>query len=159
MRVDWGSNIVLYNTSGGVLLEHTNSSGEYLFNNIPAGSYILGFSNLPANYIFTSQDVGSNDRLDSDVNSEGRTSIFTIGNIENDLIYDAGIIQRETPTPSENNMTGDNNNTANSDINCECEPYKSSIASLNGYGLLILSILMSLLALFFRKGEKELNYI
>jgi hypothetical protein len=106
--------VVLYDSDGIGVVDRTitNSDGEYHLSNISSGSYILGFSNLPTGYIFTSQDVGDNDELDSDVDSSGRTDVFTIGNRQNNLIYDAGIISNTTT-----NNNGDNNSNSNNGNN------------------------------------------
>jgi len=199
--------VVLYDSAGINVINRTttNNNGEYYFNNVETGSYILGFSNLPTNYIFTLQDVGDNDELDSDVDSSGRTDTITIGSGQNNLIYDAGIVSNSNsdennssennnnnnnnennssvnnnnehnitiivPPPSENNITqneintttpnennsSEQNGTINQDSeDCECEPYKSTIPSLNNFGIFTIFLLMSFLALFTGgKGLKE----
>ncbi len=68
----------------------TDQTGSYSFANLAAGSYYLTFVN-PVGYGFTTQDAGSNDAVDSDVNSLGRTALFTIGTSQN-LTIDAGLI-------------------------------------------------------------------
>ncbi|SHO81616.1 hypothetical protein MNB_SV-15-163 [hydrothermal vent metagenome] len=74
----------------------TNSIGEYLFDDSydlkPNKSYSVEFSNLPASYFFTLQNIGS-DLLDSDVNATGKNVTPTgimYSNDEN-LTLDAGI--------------------------------------------------------------------
>ena len=156
--------VVLYDTIGNVIARTTtNSNGEYYFNNLSSGNYSLGFMNLPTNYIFTSQNVGNNDEIDSDADNTGRTDIFTIENIENILIYDAGIVLREdiidNNNSNENNTTTtntENNNNTIDDENCTCKKYDSSIPSLNIFGITMIIILMSSLTLLFIK-EEEFN--
>jgi len=80
----------------------------------------LGFSNLPTDYLFTSQDVGDNDTVDSDVDSSGRTETFTFGDDEQTtLVYDAGIMPSTNTTTSDTNVSSsdsdDNSSTESSD--------------------------------------------
>ena len=57
----------------------TDANGDYIFPNLPAGTYTLGFSNLPQGFSFGTQNVGANDNIDSDVNPiSGRTDIITL---------------------------------------------------------------------------------
>jgi hypothetical protein len=51
-----------------VATKTTNALGEYIFDNLDAGTYQVGFSNLPAGYTLTTKDVGTNDNVDSDGN-------------------------------------------------------------------------------------------
>ncbi|MFN0204079.1 MAG: SdrD B-like domain-containing protein, partial [Bacteroidia bacterium] len=46
----------------------TNNQGWYYFNNLPAGTYNLVFSNFPNGSTITLPNVGSNDTLNSDAN-------------------------------------------------------------------------------------------
>ncbi len=70
----------------------TNNAGNYYFDCVPPGTYILMFSNKPAGYQWTKKDWVNNDCKDSDVKSNGKTDPFTIqaGQPE-DLCFDAGI--------------------------------------------------------------------
>ncbi len=141
--------VVLYNNSGSVIKRTTtNSSGEYHFDNLSSDSYSLGFTNLPDNYIFTSQNMGDSDAKDSDVDSSGRTELFTIGNVENDLIYDAGIV------PNKNIVVTSTDNNHTVDADCDCEPYKSTIPSINSIGIVILLFIMGLVGSIFIKREE-----
>ncbi|MCH9740214.1 MAG: hypothetical protein K0U38_05180, partial [Epsilonproteobacteria bacterium] len=151
--------VVLYDNSGNVLERMTtNSSGEYQFANVAEGSYSLGFSNLPDNYIFTSHDVGTDDSKDSDANSVGRTELLTIENSSMD--YDAGIVVKEgstTPTPDDNGTTeiiGEDANHTHSD-DCECETYNSSsIPSMGQIGVAVLLLLTSIIGVLFFRNEE-----
>ncbi|MFN4111878.1 MAG: SdrD B-like domain-containing protein, partial [Ignavibacteria bacterium] len=78
---------VLYTTQ-------TDNNGFYHFNNIPAGNYKLRFV-LPQGYVFTTKDVGTNDLIDSDVDTiTGMSVCFTVEppNCDsNSIKWDAGI--------------------------------------------------------------------
>src|SRR3989339_993461 len=69
----------------------TNANGEYLFNNLTPGDYYVVFVK-PNGMIFTSQNSGSDDAKDSDVDiTNGRTICTTLIAGENDLTWDAGL--------------------------------------------------------------------
>ncbi len=76
------------------LTQVTDAAGMYLFNPVPGGTYKLTFS-LPANHFFTVQDAGSDDSVDSDVDTlTGMTEMFTLvanSNGDCDLSWDAGL--------------------------------------------------------------------
>jgi hypothetical protein len=70
-------------------------AGYYLFENVLPGTYQIEFmpSSLPNDYIFTLENQGGNDNLDSDANPlTGSTTTFTVvaGQL-GDLSFDAGI--------------------------------------------------------------------
>ncbi len=141
-----GVTVVLYNSSGEVINRtKTNASGVYEFT-ISRGRYSIGFSNLPSGYIFTKQNVGANDIIDSDVNSAGRVNI----NVTKDnLTYDAGIISTE--------VSSDVNSSGTIDSDCDCKDYKST-PSLSIFGTIILFLLVSLLGtVFIREEDFKLN--
>lgn len=72
----------------------TDQQGEYRFGNLLPGDYQLEFSTLPAGLVFTAQDAGGNDALDSDVNpTTGLTSTITLSAGETDLTTDAGLFK------------------------------------------------------------------
>ncbi|MEK8018698.1 MAG: SdrD B-like domain-containing protein, partial [Candidatus Parabeggiatoa sp.] len=74
----------------------TDSKGAYAFTDISAGDYYLQFS-LPTGYNFTSQDKGSDEGLDSDVNPENATTaIFTVESGVDNFSLDAGVQQNGT---------------------------------------------------------------
>jgi hypothetical protein len=80
----------------GVLLSTTatNAAGYYLFSNLIPGDYYVVFVPL-ANYVFSPQDQGLNDAIDSDANvSTGRTICTNLIAGENDLTWDAGLYIR-----------------------------------------------------------------
>ncbi|MCA0454207.1 MAG: carboxypeptidase regulatory-like domain-containing protein [Chloroflexi bacterium] len=72
----------------------TDVNGAYLFNNLIPGDYYLVFT-LPSGYIFTRQDAAAaTDATDSDANRfNGRTITTALISGENDLTWDAGILQ------------------------------------------------------------------
>ncbi|NOZ90824.1 MAG: hypothetical protein GXO60_06035 [Epsilonproteobacteria bacterium] len=148
--------VVLYDDNGNVVSRTTtDSNGEYHFSNLLSGNYSLGFMSLPTNYIFTTQNVGNNDEIDSDVDNSGRTSLINIGggDVANDLTCDVGIVPTEEDS---SNGIADNNSSSIVNADCDCEPYESTIPSLNIFGIVFISILMSILALLFVR-EEELN--
>ncbi|MFA5804308.1 MAG: SdrD B-like domain-containing protein [Melioribacteraceae bacterium] len=68
----------------------TNTSGNYLFNNLIPGSYYVKFD-LPTGFSFTTKDAG-NDAIDSDADPiTGKTICTTLSAGENDLTWDAGL--------------------------------------------------------------------
>ena len=71
----------------------TAGDGSYGFEALEPGDYFIEVV-LPANYIFTGQDQGGNDDVDSDVDSAtGQTVATTLGPGENDLSWDAGLFE------------------------------------------------------------------
>jgi len=101
-----GITITLYNNAGTVIgTTVTDAYGYYLFDNLPAGTYTVGFT-LPANYTFTQQNTiagdGSGTATDSDPittagASFGRTRTITLAIGQSQLNVDAGIIFKVPP--------------------------------------------------------------
>jgi hypothetical protein len=89
-----GVNVSLLDLSGMVVASMvTNSTGNYLFENILAGTYSVRFG-LPSGFSFTSPNVGSNDNVDSDVivfYGLGTTDRFELLSGETRLNIDAGV--------------------------------------------------------------------
>jgi hypothetical protein len=50
--------------------QHTDANGMYMFNNLQPGTYNLEFTEIPDDLDFTTQNVGSNDAIDSDPNAQ-----------------------------------------------------------------------------------------
>jgi len=69
----------------------TDSDGYYLFDELPAGSYKVEFI-LPGGFVFSPQDQGGDDSLDSDADvALGYTTCVTLIAGETNLTLDAGI--------------------------------------------------------------------
>ena len=86
----------------------TDSSGVYVFVNVPEGTYIVEFT-IPDTWAFTTPDVGPDDAVDSDVvgatGPVGQTEDVVLGAGEVNTTVDAGIylieVLPETPvTPT-----------------------------------------------------------
>ena len=89
--------VILYD-GGGMPIDtvYTDSNGEYLFEDVPAGTYTIGFdpSTSPnsADFLFTGQDQGG-DGIDSDANASGLTDPFVFDpSMGDDLTIDAGVV-------------------------------------------------------------------
>lgn len=68
----------------------TDASGAYSFLNMPSGNYFIKVE-LPNGYEFTIPNVGNNDTIDSDVNTDGTSSVFELS-LNNQLeIIDSGL--------------------------------------------------------------------
>lgn len=89
-----GVTVTLYDASNTIIgITSTDANGFYIFNNLSAGDYTVGFSNLPPGYIFTTPDQGGNDLTDSDPNKgTGLTGIISLGAGQTNLTADAGIV-------------------------------------------------------------------
>ena len=89
-----GVTVTLYNCSDNsiVAVQLTGPLGQYLFDHLTPGSYYVGFSDFPPNFVMTAQNVGANDAVDSDGNPlTGLTSCVTLVAGENNLTVDQGI--------------------------------------------------------------------
>jgi len=74
----------------------TDSCGYYKFTGLIGDQqYKLQFTN-PTGYLFTAQDQGTNNALDSDVNSAGLTNAFTLAAGQNETSIDAGLVKQVT---------------------------------------------------------------
>jgi protocatechuate 3,4-dioxygenase beta subunit len=76
------------------LTTNTDVDGEYLFDGLVPGDYKLTFGAV-AGYELTPVDEGGNDALDSDADPAmgGMTVVETLTSGENNLTYDAGLVQ------------------------------------------------------------------
>lgn len=92
----------------------TDPNGHYLFD-LPAsttgGSFLYLTFGLPSGYLFTLQDQGGNDALDSDVDATGRTANFSFPfSTQYPQIldtWDAGMYQRaQVPEPATLGLLG-----------------------------------------------------
>lgn len=89
-----GVMVVLFNNSGTALdTAYTDAFGNYLFTNLPAGTYKVQVQNLPSGYAITGKDLGGNDATDSDADPTGMTATVTLssGN-PNDRSLDIGLV-------------------------------------------------------------------
>ena len=94
-----GITVTLYAADGTTVIATTvtDAQGNYIFTNLDAGSYVVGFSGLPAGYVFATQNAGSNDAVDSDPSSgTGKTAPFTLAAGEVNLTIDAGVSNSST---------------------------------------------------------------
>jgi hypothetical protein len=83
--------VKLLNCAGEVLATTTtDANGYYLFAGLMPGEYKVLFV-APDGYVFSLQDQGLDDLLDSDANSMGYTVCTTLVSGENDLSWDAGL--------------------------------------------------------------------
>ncbi|MGQ9493458.1 MAG: SdrD B-like domain-containing protein [Anaerolineae bacterium] len=89
-----GITVTLYTSLGAVVgMTTTDGNGLYLFEYLPPDDYYLVFT-LPTGYVFTLQDQGVDDTVDSDANpATGQTATTTLEIGENDWTWDAGIYQ------------------------------------------------------------------
>ncbi len=69
----------------------TDSNGQYLFNNLTPGCYVVQFEK-PAGYEFSPKNSGSDSAIDSDTLPSGATDQISLESGENDLTWDAGLI-------------------------------------------------------------------
>lgn len=88
----------LHRTSDGIVVNSDVSdvAGIYSINNIPPGSYYLEFV-APGGLIFTTQNVGGDDTIDSDADSvTGATAPFSLISNQTDNTWDAGLFRVAT---------------------------------------------------------------
>lgn len=95
-----GVTVTLFDGAGNVVGSTiTDASGNYVFNNLPAGNYQVGFT-APAGFVFSNKDQGGDDNTDSDVNTSGinfgRTDIFALTSGEQRTNTDAGLVADQT---------------------------------------------------------------
>jgi hypothetical protein len=66
------TDVTLYLQDGVTIVKttKTDNNGEYLFSDLDGGEYVVGFGNLPQNYLVTLKDQGGDDSIDSDVNPD-----------------------------------------------------------------------------------------
>ena len=92
-----GVTVHLYNCAGELLATTvTDASGFYIFEDLNPGDYQVMFDNLPEGYVFTMQDQGTDDALDSDADPvTGMTICTNLVAGERDMTWDAGIYLME----------------------------------------------------------------
>jgi len=71
----------------------TDSNGKYLFTDLAAGKYQVGYSNIPSIANYTLDHVGSNTAIDSNANpSTGLTEVIDLAAGQVDLTVDGGLV-------------------------------------------------------------------
>ena len=74
----------------------TNAAGAYSFSGLTPDDYYVVFT-LPAGYLFSPQDAGGDDNLDSDANTTtGRTANYTIASGDTETSVDAAMYLNAT---------------------------------------------------------------
>jgi uncharacterized surface anchored protein len=90
-----GITVTLYEANGTTVISTTTTDalGNYIFTGLNPGEYVVGFSNIPAGFTFSTANQGGNDALDADVDATtaGKTGVILLTEGENDLTVDAGI--------------------------------------------------------------------
>ncbi|MBL8474054.1 MAG: carboxypeptidase regulatory-like domain-containing protein, partial [Rhodocyclaceae bacterium] len=88
-----GVTVKLLNAGGSVVATtSTNASGNYLFSGLTPGDYAIQVV-APAGMSISAKDQGTNDAADSDVDPvSGKTVLTTLTSGENDLSWDAGLL-------------------------------------------------------------------
>ena len=92
----------------------TDANGYYSFTNISPQTYRLYFTNLAAGYVFSTQNVGGDDSIDSDVNTgtgESDALVLSTGVYNSNI--DAGVYQQSEPEIS---LRGNGLNIADGDL-------------------------------------------
>ncbi len=82
--------VVLLGGAGGVLAStRTDSTGFYAFQNLPAAAYRIRIV-LPNDFEATLRDAGMDDSVDSDIDSDGKSSVLSLDG--DTQMVDAGLI-------------------------------------------------------------------
>jgi hypothetical protein len=95
-----GVTVTLYDGTGTnvIATDVTDILGNYTFNDLPAGTYLVGFSNLPNGFTFVTPGQGSNIAEDSDPDQiTGRTSVINLLAGQVNTTIDAGIYNTSAP--------------------------------------------------------------
>ncbi len=124
----------VYCTDDDVMEEmmFTDGNGNYQFMVCAPGTYYVQFCELPTGFIFTSNEQGGNDDLDSDADpTTGKTPPFTVNPGDPDITdIDAGIIPAcnvvFTITSTNPTCNGANNGTATVNVNSGTAPFTYS---------------------------------
>lgn len=82
---------------GGIIATATtDASGNYLFEGLGEGDYVVAFA-IPDPWVATTQDAGD-DAADSDIDPSGNAPAVTLGVGEDNLTVDAGLVRPSTIT-------------------------------------------------------------
>ena len=95
-----GVTVTLYDGTGTnvIATDITDILGNYTFNDLPAGTYLVGFNNLPNGFTFVTPGQGSNIAEDSDPDQiTGRTSVINLLAGQVNTTIDAGIYNTSAP--------------------------------------------------------------
>ncbi|RKX27551.1 MAG: hypothetical protein DRP45_00770 [Candidatus Zixiibacteriota bacterium] len=83
--------VMLYDCADYVATTYTDANGYYLFDELEPGDYNIVFV-LPEGYVFSPQDQGADDAVDSDADpSTGIAACTTLDPGEHDPTWDAGL--------------------------------------------------------------------
>jgi CshA-type fibril repeat protein len=86
--------VELYRADGEFVSQTmTDSSGLYMFDGLIPDKYYIVFT-PPTGYVISNKDQGGDDTKDSDANSDGRTSIFTLESGKDNATVDMGLYQQ-----------------------------------------------------------------
>jgi len=87
-----GVTVQLLNSTGSIVATTTTAAdGRYQFSQLAPAQYRVQFV-APAGYVFSPQNQGTDDRLDSDADpTTGRTPLFTLQPGQTDTTWDAGM--------------------------------------------------------------------
>lgn len=88
--------VILYDCEENMIASTTtDEEGYYLFEELEAGEYFLGFE-APEGYQFSPQEQGDDDEIDSDPNAEtGMTECFALEADSEDVSRDAGFFMMD----------------------------------------------------------------
>ena len=87
-----GVKVILYNAAGDEIDNTTSdNNGTYLFPNIAEGDYYIVVE-MPEDYKASPKDQGTDDTVDSDIDENGQTEVFSIPADEVNLNMDAGLV-------------------------------------------------------------------
>jgi SdrD B-like domain/Secretion system C-terminal sorting domain len=111
-----GVTVILYAADGVTVVSSavTDQNGKYLFANLNAGTYVVGFSTLPVGKGFTQQNTPGDNQNNTNSDAApgganiGKTSQIVLSAGEVDLTVDAGI--RSTPKATVGNRVWDDVN-------------------------------------------------
>lgn len=92
-----GVTVTLYNSGGTpIVTTSTDAFGNYVFNDLAAGTYSVGFGGFPSGFALVTANVGGTpgDSTDSDPNTgTGRTGNYTLAAGERNMSVDAGLFK------------------------------------------------------------------
>ncbi len=89
-----GLSVQLFDCNTNMMLQSvvTGSDGRYTFMNVPSGLFFVRFG-LPFGFVFTQQDAGADDTVDSDADAFGNTMCFTLAAAAVDTTIKAGVAE------------------------------------------------------------------